>query len=238
MTSAQGWSEAREEVSFCYSPLREPGNTRLLRLMPNEDKDAPIICGIFEYPLQKRQPGPHLYEALSYVWGGENNKQPIYIQPKDPADCTRRSLLATANLHAALSHLRDEFLERALWIDAICINQQDNVEKGLQVQSMARVYANATRVVVWLGDANEDGEEAIREIAEAADRQESNPANHRRRSKPVISLLSRPWFQRIWVGVDSTLQGRVQVIGPLTPCDSPGRPRDRRSSIGTGEMRL
>jgi hypothetical protein len=38
-----------------------------------------------------------------------------------------------------------------LWVDAVCINQLDPVEKGHQVAQMGRIYENAERVVVWLG---------------------------------------------------------------------------------------
>ncbi|CAH0055779.1 unnamed protein product [Clonostachys solani] len=52
-------------------------------------------------------------------------------------------LLITANLHLALSHLRDSLIDHA-----ICINQEDNGEKGQQVRSMAKIYAKASRVIV------------------------------------------------------------------------------------------
>jgi hypothetical protein len=36
------------------------------------------------------------------------------------------------------------------WIDAICINQNDDIEKGHQVNNMRRIYSNATDVWAWL----------------------------------------------------------------------------------------
>ncbi|RMJ04826.1 hypothetical protein CDV36_014510 [Fusarium kuroshium] len=52
----------------------------------------------------------------------------------------------------ALKCLRNCSLDRIIWVDAICINQDDAEERGRQVQSMAKIYANASRVVVWTTD--------------------------------------------------------------------------------------
>jgi hypothetical protein len=38
-----------------------------------------------------------------------------------------------------------------IWIDALCINQSDNVEKAIQVPLMGSIYTNARQVIVWLG---------------------------------------------------------------------------------------
>lgn len=186
--------------TYGYSALSKPGNIRLIRLMRHKDKGAPIHCQLFEYPLQEPGQGSYLYEALSYVWGSEEGKQPIYIQELDdhgdnsPAG-TPRCLRLTSNLYAALSHLRDRLSDRVLWIDAICINQKDNKEKGQQVQAMAKIYASATRVIVWLGEAASDSSEALEALCRAAARKHVDQSAHR----TILALLERPWFQRIWV---------------------------------------
>lgn len=152
--------------------------------------------------------GTRPYEALSYVWGSENDKKPIYVDGKE--------LRVTANLHVALSHLRHRFWERFLWIDAICIDQKENAEKNHQVQSMAKIYAKAGRVIVWLGDAADNGDQALEAIRKAAQEQYTDSAiyepNHQatlardltnssnnEANQAILRLLQRPWFQRIWV---------------------------------------
>ncbi|KAK3987709.1 heterokaryon incompatibility, partial [Cladorrhinum sp. PSN332] len=72
-----------------------------------------------------------------------------------------------ANLHAALVSVCDGYAERLLWIDAICINQNDLEEKARQVQSMVKVHASAARVVIWLGKS---GGRALEDIQLAAAR--------------------------------------------------------------------
>ncbi|KAL8347259.1 hypothetical protein RB601_003225 [Gaeumannomyces tritici] len=205
---------------YCYSPLPHH-SIRLLRLMPHKDKEAPIRCQLFEYSLQEPGQGIHLYEALSYVWGSQENKLPIYIQSTDKGGCSSATpttgddhcLLVTANLHKALSCVRNRLLERVLWIDAVCIDQGNEDEKGRQVRSMAKIYANASRVIVWLGEAVDAGDQALEAIRMAAREHMDptiyqpghqathahQPANSAINRQAVLKLLQRPWFQRIWV---------------------------------------
>jgi hypothetical protein len=115
---------------YHYSPLSlGPESIRLLRLLPHEDRNAPIQCQLFDYSLQESGKRMHLYDALSYVWGDLDNPQSIYIGEHD--------LPVTENLHAGLSHLRNFSLERIIWIDAICTNQENTEEKEQQIQFMA-----------------------------------------------------------------------------------------------------
>lgn len=55
-----------------------------------------------------------------------------------------------------LESLQDE--PKVYWIDAICINQQDDAEKSTQVQAMRDVYDQAKLVIAWLGPSEEYGE--------------------------------------------------------------------------------
>jgi hypothetical protein len=192
---------------YVYSPLPEHGTIRLLRLMPHQDMEAPLQCELFEYPLRKARQGVHMYEALSYVWGSEEDQKSIYIRTDDKSDGSSTStsagnnhrLLVTANLYAALLHLRDGVFERIMWIDAICINQKDSVEKGRQVQFMAEIYASANRVTVWLGEASSDSGQVLETLRKAARGQYTHRAIDEPTQQAVLTLLERPWFQRIWV---------------------------------------
>lgn len=65
-------------------------------------------------------------------------------------------LTVTRNLEGALRRLRSCSLDRILWIDALCINQKDVQERGQQVQLMARIYASARQVLVWLEEETGD----------------------------------------------------------------------------------
>ncbi|RYP72136.1 hypothetical protein DL771_004370 [Monosporascus sp. 5C6A] len=172
-----------------YTPLPE-GSVRLLRLLPRSDEHSRIECQLIACSLLNSGSN-HPYEALSYRWGPEKDQKPVYVN-----NC---ELSVRANLHAALSHLQDRFIERIIWIDAICINQEDNDEKGHQVQSMAKIYAKASRVIVWLGQAAGGSDQALEVIRKAAEDQHRECAIDKFNQQAVLTLLKREWFQRIWV---------------------------------------
>ena len=59
--------------------------------------------------------------------------------------------MVTLNLFKALQHLRLDTAPRVLWVDAICIDQDNIPERDAQVQLMGNIYRTAGRVIVWLG---------------------------------------------------------------------------------------
>lgn len=188
----QDMSEIVPELSaYQYSPLPPgPNNVRLLRILPARGNNAPIRCRLFDYSLSDQRKGGHLYEALSYVWGITDKSQTIFIDDQ--------YLAVTANLHEALLHLRDTAIERIVWIDAICINQADLKERGEQVQLMAKIYSNAARVVVWLGQASTHSDLTLEAIRRAASDGTFSQC-HASVWEGIEELLGRPWFRRIWV---------------------------------------
>jgi hypothetical protein len=179
---------------YQHSPLTKgPDSIRLLRLLPSEIDEAEIQVDLLEYSLQGSRRSGHSYEALSYVWGGLDTTQSILVGDEH--------LDITPSFHAALLRLRDPTFPRILWIDAVCINQNDHEEKARQIQSMARIYNNAKRTIVWLGeeaDASSDAIEAIR-VAGLRSLMMLNNEDDGDVEEAVDSLLRREWFQRIWV---------------------------------------
>jgi heterokaryon incompatibility protein (HET) len=111
------------------------------------------------------------YHALSYTWGNPipdtARRNPWVTERVPPSNHTPRSIYVnrqkldvTANLFFALKRLHPRFennlLVPCLWVDAICINQGDLVERAEQVKLMGDIYRNAEDVLVWLGE--EEGE--------------------------------------------------------------------------------
>jgi hypothetical protein len=60
---------------------------------------------------------------------------------------------------------------------------------------MAKIYSNAHRVIVWLGEKAEDTDGALKDICLAA----NGKSIEHSKKKTILNLLQRPWFQRIWV---------------------------------------
>jgi hypothetical protein len=94
--------------------------------------------------------------------------------------------LIRKNLFNALLHLRLK-RPRALWIDAICINQADIQERNAQVSLMAFIYRRATRVVVWLGLPPQKYTELDREVM------------HIQSDKNRQAIVNHPYWGRVWI---------------------------------------
>ena len=77
------------------------------------------------------------YDALSYMWG---DPAPTDIWISDKA------LPIANNLTTALQHLRYDGKPLIIWIDAICIDQQNNDERAEQVPLMRLLYKRASTV--------------------------------------------------------------------------------------------
>ncbi|KAI6762471.1 hypothetical protein HG530_008451 [Fusarium avenaceum] len=157
--------------------------------------------------------------------------------PEQSMDFT--TLRVTTNLESALRHLRIEKESRTLWIDALCIDQSNEDEKGAQVQRMNQIYANAASTTIWLGGyhgleepercgGRQSGEcEHVRQI-EAAYNYVSflrgwrtffrlnSDTNERRlflaSRQGLIDLAKRGWWERLWVIQEVALSTRRVYI--------------------------
>jgi Heterokaryon incompatibility protein (HET) len=88
------------------------------------------------------------YAALSYVWGSDLAKQPLIVNGVE--------FWPTQNLFDALERLKSDEEVEAIWVDAICINQQDIPERSREVWRMKDIYQNTYSVVVWLGHPSDE----------------------------------------------------------------------------------
>lgn len=188
---------------YRYSQLLSSGNIRLLRLLPHGDRYAPIQCQLFDYPMQELEDGPHMYEALSYVWGSSEKPHTVSIDGN--------TMAITANLHEVLVRLRDRMIERTLWIDAICIDQSNTTERGDQIRHMAEIYCKANRVIVWLGESANDSDQVLKSIRVAADEEVPRSSDNNVDGQAILTMLKRPWFRRIWVRCASFKSHRMHT---------------------------
>jgi hypothetical protein len=104
---------------------------------------------LLQRPLSERP----VYTALSYVWGDPTFLRRISLDGKSSS--------ITANLFDALQHIRNETKAITLWIDAICINQDNLEERGEQVRMMRVIFSSATSVIAWIGSADRDSDIAM-----------------------------------------------------------------------------
>lgn len=128
---------------------------RLIRLQPSATQNGSLRCRL-EYASLDANP---TYDALSYTWSEDPQAQ--YPPSELTLYVDDTPLRIRANLDSALRHLRSEVDNVVIWVDAVCINQDDPEEKSWQVDQMRCVYSQAERVHVWLGPATDESDKAI-----------------------------------------------------------------------------
>ncbi|KAN0095104.1 Heterokaryon incompatibility protein (HET) domain containing protein [Hyaloscypha variabilis] len=140
-------SSAEEKAgppAFTYQPLDESEDCiRLLALGPASIRNRTgleyIDCKLMHVSFRERPK----YEALSYRWGTENASEIILLDG--------HAFKFRKNLFQALSHFQKANEWRNLWVDAICIDQNNLEERKRQVGLMNFIYTRASCVLVWLG---------------------------------------------------------------------------------------
>jgi Heterokaryon incompatibility protein (HET) len=166
----------------------------LFVLCPGSDAD--VVSGRIEHSSWGYRSGKS-YEALSYVWGDIRDLDTILIDG--------RTVSVTKPLEAALRHLRYPDKPRTLWVDYVCINQEDILERSEQVAKMGSIYEQANSVLIWLGLATLNsgvGMEILRYFAN-----EKRPQSYlvwKTYPQSLVyqglqDVMTRPWFERMWV---------------------------------------
>ena len=135
--------------------LRPNSNTiRLLDVQPvprNAIEGTPLKCTLQVISLDRE----HDFTALSYVWGDPREKRSIL--------CDSALFEVTTNCYSALWHLSKKLQGLVVWVDAICIDQEDkNKEKSRQLPLMEQIYTKARKVYVWLGEGDKRSDQVMR----------------------------------------------------------------------------
>ena len=200
---------------FTYTPL--PNDCiRLLTFAAPSTYPGALTCTINTFPLDN----PPSFDALSYTWGAPSKTETIL--------CNGHEMKIRANLHEAIQTIFSPpiSLDLPIWIDAICINQEDDEEKGHQVHRMGDVYRRASKVVVWLGPAENDSDLAMQSLSGLSERlssiphgsavsyfeeyglpDENSPVWH-----AVGHLFRRQWFGRLWTFQEAVLAAKLIAV--------------------------
>ena len=224
-------------MKYQYQSFTNTNSIRLLRFKEDSPTDkSNIHISLVAYSLENAPP----YHALSYCWGTQKAKKQI--------DCDGQSLNITPSLHLALQHL-GELLPREqqpgsdvwLWIDQICINQQDVPERNHQVNMMGKIYSQALRTVIWLGPDSNFAEPAfglVQKIHAVVEKDYPDHENtplftvpkydenlheemNKKRGLPDLEseqwtalqeLLDAEWFTRVWIFQEAILSRQDPII--------------------------
>jgi hypothetical protein len=144
-----------DSIIEAHGPLTSQ-EIRLLEVYPSASDSDGIKCRRFRVSLDAID--MYSYEALSYVWGDATNRTDIV--------CDGLLFSVTISLAEALRKLRLPHRSRLIWVDAICIDQCNLLEKNSQIPIMGKIYSIADRVVVWLGEVDAAQSEGVEEIVQ------------------------------------------------------------------------
>lgn len=136
---------------------------------------------------------PPMYNAVSYFWGQEPAIHRIFIDNK--------AILVRPNLFHAIQRMRQRTGHIRLWIDSICINQLDDVERSAQVRQMATIYRKASGVLIWLGEEDSTSATAMEFVPKLVQSnfQWDGSWWEQYGFVTLARILERPWFRRGWV---------------------------------------
>lgn len=183
-----------------YAPLSDldlrHGCIRLLEIKPAWEADD-IHCSTIHTTLWDAS---GTYEALSYTWGDGMMREEILLG-RDQS-----TLSVTSNCAEALRALRRSDYVVLIWVDAICINQEDIQERNAQVTFMSSIYSRA-QCTIYLGKASSGSNlimDYLSTLQAKIDLGESkrNPKSLKMELEvfdALCQLLARPWFTRVWV---------------------------------------
>lgn len=179
---------------------------RLLTLHSGQN-DEPLRASLTPQPLSHDL---H-FEALSYMWGPSEPKQLFQLNEQE--------FLLRPNIHAFLRRLRYHSKDRVLWLDAVCIDQNNISERGDQVSLMREIYSSCRQCLVWLGESIPRGDEVIEMFAgNPVDEQGMTDLNNlifllyrHDLAESFRALLTNDYWSRVWMIQETTLPAKVIV---------------------------
>ncbi|RSL74083.1 hypothetical protein CEP53_000444 [Fusarium sp. AF-6] len=224
-TLPAGWAVHETPHSkYIFESLRDPNKTSYTH------PDRSIDPSLYEQPSDAEYWSfvPQ-YEALSYVWGKPGETRTVYFESDDGSSLTPHSIHVP--LYEALKHLRRPDEPRRLWVDALCIDQTDHLEKPNQVRRMTLIFALASRVIAWLGPEFNDAGLALSTISNLGKQIVVTLAGGRitapkapeldwdvdkdkdmRVPRALANLMKCDLFERLWVVQELTLANRLTML--------------------------
>ncbi|KAK4195558.1 heterokaryon incompatibility protein-domain-containing protein, partial [Triangularia verruculosa] len=237
---------------YRYQSLPTETSIRVLRL---EGTREGKFCTSLEFIDLADDP---FFYALSYTWGNPHANGVDFtahfnlVSGEYSSDskveilCQGKSIYIQTNLVDFLHELEasltraDSFIkihqnqEFRIWIDAVCINQDDLEERASQVKMMGDVYRKAAHTVVWLGRGDEYAKDAVTTISKIAAYPRDVFAQSKitpfRRQDPAIyeasnllytswmewcslaAFFKRQWFSRLWIVQEVILSRELSLL--------------------------
>ena len=146
-----------------------------------------------------------LYNALSYYWGAAGRLATILLDGVE--------VIIRDTLHRFLRRLNSHLNPILVWLDALCINQDDISERNWQVSLMQEIYESAARVFAWLGEGDADCRFAMRYARLIRqERNELRTVHPNAVAQYSEQLFLQPYWSRIWVVQEVVLARQVWLL--------------------------
>lgn len=172
-------------------------NIRILQILPADTRgdELPIKCSLRTIPFIGSTP----YVALSHAWGSETPTKLICVNG--------HNVNVRENLWAFLKQARNTIPNIEIWIDAVCINQEDLIEKTHHAKMTKQIYSGASKVITWLGqDKSKTTCLSVETITKT----------HAKLRDPYRSLFGREnWPMNLDAAVEESLNAADTVIDSL-----------------------
>lgn len=201
--------------SYTYTPFEDPEHCfRLLQILP-ECNQGHLHAVLTSF---RRDAAPS-YNPVSYTWGTEEPSSMLLIRDHGEQEWSQFAI--RPNLEALLRQVRSSLGSVYIWVDAICINQADNLEKGHQVRDMHLIYRD-NHLFVWLGAPSDSSTQAmdlidrfwswnLKPLKEESETEDfMRDLTSQAPWKALYDLVSRPWFSRRWIVQEFVLSGPKQ----------------------------
>lgn len=147
----------------------------------------PVHCTIKSFARCKRPP----YQALSYAWGPAEPVRAVAID--------NHKLTIRKNLYDfLLAAQRNSWIQERMWIDQLCIDQNNMTERSAQVQRMTSTYAEAQEVLIWLGNHGRLGDE-IMDAIRRNPREQSDWGTKKEMDYFARNIGPNPYWSRLWI---------------------------------------
>ncbi|KAH7073321.1 heterokaryon incompatibility protein-domain-containing protein [Paraphoma chrysanthemicola] len=167
---------------------------RLVNLYPAVgDQSSDITCSIVHVNLADEP----AFEAVSYTWADSTGDASLCRTVL----CHGKTIVVTKNCEAALRRFRQKGRNRLLWIDAICIDQNNTSERNHQVKLMASIYSSAVQVLAFLGPTSAEVDAATDGVMDYLQDGTSALGDEDgiQRENSAKLFLQQPYFDRLWV---------------------------------------
>jgi hypothetical protein len=155
------------------------------------------------------------HNAVSYVWGSATQSHIVHINGHE--------LVIRSNLYNFLRTYKSHNIRRLpLWIDQICINQNDKREKETQIGFMGQIYARSSETLIWLG-LDPDNGAAFTCFKEFDVFSARSDVHHGARevwldelcedeNSPLYAFFNLPYWRRQWVAQELCLSSAPVLL--------------------------